>query len=138
MRRRTQEEGGTPVASLIDVVFLLIIFFVVTASVEKEVIDRSIQLARAENAPATEERLPDTILINVDRNGRINIANIPLSLGRLQQILVGTYRDAGRHVPIVIRVDGDTPYRHVAEVQNVIGRAGFYRVRLAARATDAR
>ena len=55
MRRRGSDGVETPVASLIDVVFLLIIFFVVTASIETDVVDNQIVLAQAKRSPAVED-----------------------------------------------------------------------------------
>ena len=132
MKRHAQEEMGTPVASLIDVVFLLIIFFVVTASVEKDIIDQSIELAQAKYAKPAEQKNPLTVTINIDKDGNINIARQPMNLRTLRQILIGTYKDVGGQVPILIRCDADTRYHHVARVQDVVGEAGFYKIKLAA------
>lgn len=132
MRRRSYTPGGTPISSLIDVVFLLIIFFVVTAAQEKDIIDRTIQLAEAEYAPPTEDRDPQTIILNLRKDGSLNIAKRPVSLSQLRSILRGTYQDAGGNVPILIRSDGATPYRYVDEIETVVKESGFYRVQLAA------
>jgi biopolymer transport protein ExbD len=136
MKRRTDENLGTPVASLIDVVFLLIIFFVVTATVEKDIIDETIRLAQAKYAQAAKEVNPQRVIINVNRDGDMNIAKMPITPGQLRQILRATRNDAGKNVPILIRCDGDARYEHVARVQEIIGDSGFYRVRLAAVVTE--
>lgn len=132
MKRRSQQTAETPIASLIDVVFLLIIFFVVTASVEQDVVDQSITLAQAKYAQPATKKNPLTVTINVTKDGDINIAKMPVSMRELEQILTGTFKDVGRKAPILIRADADTPYRYVSRVQDVIKRSGFYRVRLAA------
>ncbi len=136
MKRRESEAMETPVASLIDVVFLLIIFFVVTASVEKDIIDLSIELARAENVQAEEKKNPLTVIINVRENGAYNIANQSMKLRQIQNILYSTYNKYGGEVPILIRADGETEYRAVADLQDTITKVGFYKVRLAALASQ--
>ena len=132
MKRRSQDTAQTPIASLIDVVFLLIIFFVVTASVEQDVIDQSIELAQAKYAEPATRRNPLTVTINVTQDGSMNIAKMPVTPRGLEQILRGTYNDVGQNAPILIRADAETPYRYVSRVQDIIKRSGFYRVRLAA------
>jgi len=133
MKRRSRPEGGTPISSLIDVVFLLIIFFVVTAAQEKELIDRTIELAQAQEVKAAEEKNPMTITLNLRKDGSLNIAKRPVSLSELRSILRGTYQDVGGTVPILIRADGETPYRYVDRIQTVIKESGFYKIKLAAR-----
>lgn len=135
MKRNRGHELETPIASLIDVVFLLIIFFVVTASVEKDIIDDTLKLAQASYTPATKVKDKRTFTINVRKDGSINISKIFISPAQLKQILIGTRRKSGDDVPILIRCDGDAPYEHVAKLQKIIGESGFYRVKLAAWAT---
>ena len=134
MKKRSGESLETPVAPLIDVVFLLIIFFVVTAAVEDEVIDETIQLARARSVAAEEQRHPQMITINVTEEGRYNIARQEMNLRQIYRILYNTMTKYGEEVPILILADGRTEYRHVADLQDVITETGFYKVRLAARA----
>ena len=136
MKVRREDTVETPVASLIDVVFLLIIFFVVTASVEKEVIDESIRLAQAKFVQAATQKNPLTVTINVAEDGSLNIAKMPVSIQKLRQILRATRRDAGENVPMLIRADANSRYEHVAKVQEIIQESGFYKVKLAAIATD--
>ncbi len=134
--RRSREEGvETPIASLIDVVFLLIIFFVVTAAVEKDVVDESINLAQADYVAPVGKKDPRTITINLKTDGSVNIAMQPLSLRQLQQILTATVQKSGNTVPVVIRSDRSTLFNEVDKVMQVIGRAGLYRVKIAAVST---
>jgi len=136
MRKRSGTEGTTPVASLIDVVFLLIIFFVVTAAAEKEVVDKSIKLAQAKYANAVDRKPPSQITINVDAEGDMNIAKVPISKSKLSRILQAEWKAGERDLPILIRADAKTPYRYVDQIQQVIKDNGFIRVKLAAEVTQ--
>jgi len=138
MKKRADEGVETPIASLIDVVFLLIIFFVVTAAVEKDVIDESIVLAQAKHVKAVEKKERGTVTINLQKNGSINIALQVMSLRQLQTILTATRVKSGNRVPIVIRSDAETYYRDVDKVMEAIGQTGLYRVKLSAVATGKR
>lgn len=135
MRRRADDSLATPISSLIDVVFLLIIFFVVTASVEKDVVDESIRLAQAKYVQAVDKKDPRTVTINVTRSGSINIALQTINVTQLQQILTATREQSGNSVPIVIRSDGRTLYEHIDNVVQAIGKTGLYRVKISAVAT---
>ncbi|MFO7821620.1 MAG: biopolymer transporter ExbD [Lentisphaeria bacterium] len=133
-KRSSSSEGSTPVASLIDVVFLLIIFFVVTAAADKEVVDESINLAQAKYAAAIEKEPPTQITINVRDNGNMNIANVPITESQLSYMLQSHWNAGERDLPILIRADAETEYRHIDKIQNIIKENGFIRVKLAARA----
>lgn len=135
MKRRGGDSVETPVASLIDVVFLLIIFFVVTAAVEKDVVDDTIRLAQAKHAAAAETRNPRTVIINVRADGTANIAKQPFSDRQLEQLLIGLRKSIGEDVPILIRADGNTRYEHVSRINDIITESGFYKTQLAAEST---
>jgi biopolymer transport protein ExbD len=135
MRARDDAALETPVSALIDVVFQLIIFFVVTAAIDRDVVDESIRLAQAKYVAAVEKNDPRTVLVNVAEDGAINIAMQPLNLVQLQQILSATRTQSGDSVPIVIRADGTAIYRHVDGVMQAVGKAGMYRVQLSALST---
>ncbi|NMA46033.1 MAG: biopolymer transporter ExbD [Lentisphaerae bacterium] len=135
MRKREDDTLETPITSMIDIVFLLIIFFVVTASVDKDVVDESIMLAQAKNAPAVEQSDPRTVTVNLHKNGDINISLQPLSLSQLKQMLISMRAQSGNSVPVLIRCDADTQFRHIDRVMQVAASTGLYRVRLAAEAT---
>lgn len=133
MRRQTEEQIETPITSMIDVVFLLIIFFVVTATIDKEVVDKSIQLARAKYTDAVEKKDPRTITINVDEGGSMNISMWRVNQTQLTQQLQAAYAKYGNSVPIVIRGDRDALYENVEKVMESVGKAGLWRVQLSAR-----
>lgn len=135
MKARNDAALETPVTSMIDIVFQLIIFFVVTAAVDKDVVDESIHLAQAKYVVAEEKTDPRAVLVNVNESGEVNIALQPVNLVQLQQILSATRVQSGNSVPIVIRADGTAIYRHVDGVMQAVGKSGMYRVKLSAVAT---
>ena len=44
LRKRAEEKGGVPIAPMIDVVFLLLIYFMVASTMEQQEADLSFQL----------------------------------------------------------------------------------------------
>lgn len=132
MRNRDDSGVETPVASLIDVVFLLIIFFVVTASIETDVVDEQIRLAQAKNSPSVEVVPPNRLIINIREDGSINIQRQVISRRHLRNLLTNMRRNVGENMAILLRADGDARYEHVAAVQEIVTDSGYYKVTLVA------
>ena len=119
---------------MIDIVFLLIIFFVVTARVDKDVVDESITSPKPERTrdrcsrPAIGDYQPG-------KDGKINVALQPMSISQLQQLLLAMRTQAGSAIPVLIRCDYETQFRHIDRVMQAAASTGLYRVRLIAEAT---
>jgi biopolymer transport protein ExbD len=114
-RQRTPPElPQFQVTPMIDVVFLLLCFFITTAvfSQWENEVDIVLPTARSARVP---ERLPGEVIVNVDRDGRITVNQNTLApddlqarLARLAKLFPGQ--------PIVIRADRATAYEHVMAV----------------------
>jgi biopolymer transport protein ExbD len=135
MRSRGSSAVETPLAALIDVVFQLIIFFVVTASVDKDLIDEQVNLAQAKYMHPAVIKDPRQVTINVRKDGTLNINMNRVSPLVIQQVLTASRARFGDSVPILVRCDGEVLYDEVDKVMQSVGKAGLYKVRLAAVAT---
>ena len=137
MRTKHSKDIETPIASLIDIVFLLIIFFVVTSEIEKDAVDESINLAETNHIDPVTKKDPRTITINLKRikenRTLLKIATVPLSLTDLTAILKNTIVTYGNTVPVVLRADGDISYSEINRVIDTVTQAGLFRVKLASR-----
>ena len=76
LRKRAEEKGGVPIAPMIDVVFLLLIYFMVSSTLERQEADLSFQL------PGTVEQtepldLPDEQVIEIRPNGQVVVNDYP-------------------------------------------------------------
>jgi biopolymer transport protein ExbD len=136
MKHRPDDTLETPITSMIDIVFQLIIFFVVTSAIDKDVVDESIKLASAQNAPAVETVDPHSVTINLHADGELNVAMMPMSLPQLRNFLISMRSQSGNATPILIRCDGTTRYRKIDQVMQVVTEAGLYRVRIVAMLED--
>ena len=121
---------------MIDIVFLLIIFFVVTAAVDKDVVDETIGLAQARYSAAVETNDPRMVVLNLRKDGELNIAMQPLTLNQLQQLLIALRTQAGNSIPLLLRCDGEVQFRHIDRVMQVAASTGLYRVRISAEVQD--
>ncbi len=128
-RREIPEINLTP---LIDVVFLLLIFFMVTTSFRDEGRLR-LQLpeADAEALPAEEIELVEVM---IDRAGRFYVNRQALA-GNDLETLQRALREAvgsARALPVVIKADAHTPHQAVMTVLDAAGQLGLTQVAFAA------
>jgi len=128
VRRRPRQRLGVqvPLTSLIDIVFLLLIYFLLTTNfmVEEGI---KIKLPQAQAAaPQTEE----TITVYVDREGRAFLGDQEYPLGRLFdriKELIG----AKTNKLVVVKADRSVILNHAVKVMDVAKAAGAERLVLA-------
>jgi biopolymer transport protein ExbD len=129
LRPRTQPEVN--LTSLIDVVLLLLIFFMVSTSFVKQS-QISIRLPEVDTAQVT-EKLPDQIDIMITQagtylvNGRELINNRPATIRNALQKVSG-----GDHsLPLTISADANARHQDVVTAMDVAGRLGFVQINIA-------
>ena len=113
MKLREREHGTdfeVNLTPLIDVVFLLLIFFVLTTTFQKEA---RLQIDLPTSSSSEQMPLKNPLEIAIDATGLILVGGEPDWKLRLQQ-------DSAKPVPapIVLREDRQTPHGSVVEVMN--------------------
>jgi biopolymer transport protein ExbD len=132
--KRNDESLEVPMSSLIDIVFLLIIFFVVTSTMQKDVIDDQLKLAKSTYIPPLMEGVaPQAITINIRHEFGSNQVVYKIGGGtyteaQILRVLTQARNRHGNQVPIILRVDETVKYKDVQKINNLVGRAGLYRV----------
>ena len=113
---------------MIDVVFQLIIFFVVTLKMTEEINPDIVledgkhgEIITADNQPT------QTVTIEVSRRGRISISNATLSIGMLENIIRSRYNKFGPF-PVMVRADYRTQHEDVKRVMDACTRNGVWKV----------
>lgn len=116
-RRGFGREGDSfQIAPLIDIVFLLLVFFIVTGALAAQERETLIRLPKTTEA-VTRRREKLDIVVNITRTGQIWINNRRYSIVNLQRVLVDMQRSAGPvPVSVIVRADGATKYENVAKV----------------------
>jgi biopolymer transport protein TolR len=127
-RRRTRAafNADINVTSLVDVAFVLLIIFMITAPMMQGGV--AVRLPRAEARPLAPQR---GIVVSVDRSGRIYVDQAPFSY---QDFRV-TFRAlvARRHpAAVYLRADQAVPYGDVVRVLAIIRATGIRDVGLVA------
>ena len=118
-------------SSMIDIVFLLIIFFVVTASVDREQIDSQVSLPVVDSA-AIKSLPPERIMVNILSDGSVKLGfqhisadEVPGKLGSLLRSM-----KADRKTVLIINGHRATPHKFISGVMNSAAKAGYDQVRI--------
>jgi len=133
----TKESNELPsfqITPMIDVVFLLLTFFVSTSIFSQWETELDIQLPTADSG-VVPDRLPGEIIINLDQEGVITVnqhALTPDDLLDKCQRLVKLYPGH----PVVIRSDKGTRYEHLVVVIDTCRKAGIGNLSFATAMTD--
>ena len=117
---------------MIDVVFQLIIFFVVTAAMQDKAMETNVLMAMAPNGPVETVKDPRTVTVDVVADGTIQIMKSRISEGQLLTILNNARKTAGQSTPVVIRGDLTAKHEAVRRVMDICGKAGLWKIRFAA------
>lgn len=122
--KRSTVAGSLSLTPLIDVVFLLLIFFLVTSEFEDEERRLDIVLPTASSAtPMT--RKPREIVIDVDAAGKIYLRGEPTDFETLERLLTAAVADNPTNQSAIIRADGTTSFQPVVNVMDICNRAGI-------------
>ena len=126
-----KEEPTVDLTSLIDVVFLLLIFFMVSTTFERE----SVLKVDLPEASAVEEReeTPDSLELVIDSEGRMYLNDQRLIDSEEGTIRAAIEQMAGeeRNLPLVLRADRQTPHHFVVTAMDVAGQLGFINLSIA-------
>jgi biopolymer transport protein TolR len=118
------------VTSLVDVAFVLLIIFMITAPIMQGGVD--VQLPRAEARPITAK---EGMVVSVDREGRIFIDETAVS-ERDFRLTFGALVQSRRPKSIYLRADRRVPYGDVVRVLAIIRTSGISDVGLVAEEED--
>jgi len=133
--RRTRAEVEVNITPLIDVVFLLLIFFMVTTTFTKET-HLSIDLPEATGDPARIAELQ--IEVSITRSGDYAINEVALIKSDLEnlKIAIGKVSNGDNTIPMIITADARTPHQAVVTAMDAVGQLGFIHLSITTRNTD--
>lgn len=120
---------------LIDVVFLLLIFFMVSTTFEREA-ELSIELPEA--TTKAENRKDEKIEIAIDASGRFYVNGRQLVNKQPQTLkqALGQAAEGKTELPVVISADAKTPHQSVIIVMDAARQLGLVRLTFAARLSN--
>lgn len=138
-RRSTSPRPSIPIAPMIDIVFLMLIYFMVTSSLERAEADIAFQLPGVVEQTEPLE-MPDEQIIEISPEGQV-VVNMfaydsPASR-RLTELtaMLTRFREASEanRVEAIVTVapSPDTPHQFIVRVMDALSRAGIDNVNFA-------
>ena len=131
-----REEVEINIINLIDVLLVLLIFFVMTTTFAKKA-ELNITLPEA-SKDVTEPKL-ETINIAIDAQSRIYVNNKELlntQLTTIKQAMHELQRDMTNEATVIISADEATPHKTVIKVMDAARQLGLVRITFATRTTS--
>jgi len=129
LKTHIDEQPGLNLTPMIDIVFLLIIFFMVGTKFSE--LERKIGLqvpAVANNGALSAE--PEKKVVDVYRDGRVELENQQVSLDELTRRLTAARQQYPR-IGVMVRGDADSRYQTVANVLGACSQAGIAKMAVA-------
>lgn len=132
-RRQASEEVSLNLTPLIDVVFLLLIFFMVSTTFTKET-QLAIDLPEA-NGEVKEQPVKTQVEITIGKEGdfAVNGKSLVNSSQDTLKSALAKVSDGDTEVPLIITADAKTPYQSVVTAMDVAGQLGFTNLRMTTR-----
>ena len=129
-RKRAVEAAEINITPMLDIVFIMLIFFIVTTSFVKEL---GVDLDRPSNAPVKEKKRSEVIPVRIDANRQVFIEGRLVNPGAIRaNIVSGLARKPDATVVVIADRNADSGY--IVTVVDQARVAGAAKVSLAAAA----
>ncbi|NNK32393.1 MAG: biopolymer transporter ExbD [Xanthomonadales bacterium] len=136
LQHHFKEEPNVDLTSLIDVVFLLLIFFMVSTTFERQAVLK----VDLPEASAVEEREdpPDGLELVIDDTGLmfLNDQQLVDSTERTLRAAMELAAGDNRELPLTLRADRQTPHHFVVTAMDVAAQLGFTNLSIATDRVD--
>jgi biopolymer transport protein ExbD len=126
LRPRRHEDPELNLVPMIDVVLVLLIFFMIATSLRRESA-LELRLPEASGLP-----MPGDVTmldVSIDAEGRYAVNGQALDAATLKERLKTLA--GGRALPLILRADGRTPHQAVVTVLEVAGQLGLQQLTIA-------
>lgn len=125
--RRKREAVDVNLTPLIDVVFLLLIFFMVSTTFTKDS-RLTLQLPEAQSDEITQEPKMIEVVVSADGSYAINGRLLVNDSIKTLMSAIAEISDTNEQLPFVITADQDARHQSVIRVYDAAGRLGFTKI----------
>lgn len=123
------EEVSINLTPLIDVVFLLLIFFMVSTTFDTT---SQLKITLPEASDRQTTKVPEKLSIVIDSEGRFYLNSRELSSNKSAALMAAVERALnGSDIPILIQSDAASPVQSLVTAMDVIGKLGLSQVYIA-------
>ncbi len=127
--RSAEEEVSINLTPLIDVVFLLLIFFMVSTTFDTT---SQLKIKLPEASQNNDSKPANRMTLLIDAKGRFFLNSRELANSKQATLRAALERSMeGRDLPIVIQSDADSPVQSLVTAMDVVGQLGISQVSIA-------
>ena len=127
-REETSDDNVINISSLLDVMFILIIFLLATATFTEE--ERDIQVNLPQSAAAqSSTQAPKMIVINVREDGTYHVANQTMDIASLKNTLIEAV-SSNPDQKVMVRGDRNALHGNVANAISVCKQVGIHKTNI--------
>lgn len=127
--RTIPQHPGVQLAPLVDVLLLLLIFFLITWNAARNENELDVKIPKASQAREKSAPIGD-VIVNVKSDGNVVVNRRTLSEADLTTMLQGLVK-LNPDQAVVIRGDESGAYKHIVSVLNICSQAGVSNVAFA-------
>ncbi len=117
-------------APMLDVVFQLLIFFIVTFQIQQSEMDLKVSVPKAQEG-ADIKRARGEIIVNVRENGDLVVEGQVMTQAQLGEKLAAIAKLHGKDQPIRLRGDASTDFQKIVAVVDICQKAGIWNISFA-------
>jgi biopolymer transport protein ExbD len=130
-RRKPRENVEINLASLIDVVFILLLFFVVTTTFTRET-QLKVDLPEAASGTPPEQTELKQLEVLIDAQGGYALNGQALLKSDLSGLMAALQKESAgdNSLPLIISADAKTPHQAVITAMDAAGKLGFAHLRI--------
>ena len=134
-RRQRTEDEGINLTPLIDVVFLLLIFFMVSTTFSKRT-QLTVDLPEAVGDQNREPPRQIEIMIAADGSYAVNDQALVNNKVETLKAAITKLAEGDTKVPLVVTADAKTPHQAVVQAMDAAGQLGFVHLSITTRQPD--
>ena len=130
-KRRRREQVEINLASLIDVVFILLLFFVVTTTFTRET-RMQVDLPEAASGTPPEQSELTQLEVVIAADGGFSLNGQALIKNDLDNLMAALQKESGgdNSLPLTISADAKTAHQSVVTAMDAAGKLGFSHLRI--------
>lgn len=126
LQKRIDDEVGFQMGPMIDMVFLLLVFFMVTTKISKEKIKLDINLPVASNGVLPKDQ-SNRDIISIDGQGQYYVGQKPVGKKELEDYMKARFKNDAE-LKLYVRADKGTPGKQIKELMRLAAEAGAINV----------
>jgi biopolymer transport protein ExbD len=134
-QRHQADEINVNLTPLIDVVFLLLIFFMVSTTFTRET-QLEVDLPQADNTAEVSAERPVEVVITAEGEYRVNGQGLVNAQARTLRMALAKAAADNFELPLTISADARTPHQAVVTAMDVAGGLGFTKLSITTRESE--